>query len=359
MIYSTSVKCHVEKCRYPEDVLNIPRLAFYGYLMDIHGLLGKTTLAAVFGRPAVRKLRAEQRLRGRAQKQGENFTSYIEDVIDLCKRLNPEMTEQDKIRHILKGIDDDAFQMLLAKDPRTVSELVTLCQSFEELRKQRVSVRRSMTADDSLAALTVGGDNTLLAQIKEYVREEVARQLSCLSYLPTTEVPTNCLSPTIRQAIQEQVSEALPLPSASPPTPVPTPLRYAAAAARPPRRLPVSPPQPVRPSTMPFSATPQHYGNPWRTADNRPICYACGIPGHVARLCRRRFAVNPEAPRYHDYSFRPPYRAPHTPPEVYERDVQAAPDTQTFASRRSASPSPRRRSVSPMRRRPTPTETEN
>lgn len=74
-----------------------------------------TNFTEVFGRPAVRKLRAEQRLRERAQQSGENITSYIEDVVDLCKRVDRTMAEADRIRHILKGIDDDAFQMLLAK----------------------------------------------------------------------------------------------------------------------------------------------------------------------------------------------------------------------------------------------------
>lgn len=331
----------------------------------------KTSFAEVFGRPAVRKLRAEQRLRGRAQQQGENFTSYIEDVIDLCKRVNPSMIEQDRIKHIMKGIDDDAFQMLLAKDPRTVSELVTLCQSFDELRKQRVLARRQTSTDDSLAALTIGGDHTaLLSQIKELVREEVARQLS---FFPTTQVPTPRLTPTIRQVIQEQVTEALPsafqptgvtaplsfvVPSAAPPAPVAAPLTYADAVMKP-RPQPVLTPQPpIRPpATVLFGAQPQ-YANPWRTADNRPICYACGIPGHVARFCRRRFAATTSTPRYPDYSFRPPYRTqPEREPETCARDHQPTSDAQPFAARRS--PSPRRRSLSPMRRRYNTGEAEN
>lgn len=93
----------------------------------------------MFGHPAVHKLRAEQRLHGHVQQQGENITSYIEDVTDLCKRVNPSMSEQDRNKNNDKGIDN-AFQMLLAKDPRTVSELVTLCQSFDKLRQQQVFV---------------------------------------------------------------------------------------------------------------------------------------------------------------------------------------------------------------------------
>ncbi|XP_049522576.1 uncharacterized protein LOC125945060 [Dermacentor silvarum] len=244
------------------------------------------------------------------------------------------MPEQDQIKHILKGIDDDAFQMLLAKDPRTVAELTTLCQSFDELRKQRVLGRRP-TTDDSLAALTIGGDHeTLLSQIKEYVREEVAWQILCLSYLPTPEVPTHNLAPSLRQVIQEQVSEVLP--SAAPPTPVAAPLTYAAAAAMPPHRPPALAPQPLRQPPAPFPSAQEHIVNPWRTPDNRPICHSCGIPGHVARFCCRRFAAASVTPRYRDCSFRPRYYAPQdVPPEVYARDPQPASDFSPFASRRS------------------------
>ncbi|XP_077494387.1 uncharacterized protein LOC144105061 [Amblyomma americanum] len=141
----------------------------------------RTTFSEVFGRPAVRKLRAEQRLRERSQQVGGSFTSYIEDVIDLCKRVNLHMSEADKIKHILKGVDDDAFQMLVARDLRTVGEVVTLCQSFEELRKQRLLTRQHPRQVESLARLTPAPDtSSLLQQIKNFVREEVARQLSLL-----------------------------------------------------------------------------------------------------------------------------------------------------------------------------------
>lgn len=207
------------------------------------------------------------------------------------------------------------------------------------MRKQRVLARRQATPEDSLASLTVGGENTtLLSQMKEYVREAVARQLPCLSHLPPTETPMHCLTPTIRQVIQDQVSGALP-PSPQP-TPVVAPLTYAAAAAKPPRQTPVLPAQPVRCPTVSFTGVQLYYGNPWRMPDNKPICYACGIPGHVARLCRRR--ATPEV---------------HPPPEVHARDPQTSSDFQPFALRRSHSP--RRRSLSPMLRRPTATETEN
>lgn len=48
------------------------------------------------------------------------------------------MIEQDRIKHIMKGIDDGAFQKFLAKDQHTLIQLVTLRQRFDELSKQRV-----------------------------------------------------------------------------------------------------------------------------------------------------------------------------------------------------------------------------
>lgn len=111
----------------PFYLKNLASLWFCNHELDFTNWTAfKKHFAEVFDHPAVRKLRAEQRLLRHAQQQGETFTSYIEDVINLCKRLNPSMTEQEKVKHILRGIDDDAFQMLLAKDPRTVSEQTTL-----------------------------------------------------------------------------------------------------------------------------------------------------------------------------------------------------------------------------------------
>lgn len=168
------------------------------------------TLTSVFGRPAVRRLRAEHRLRGRAQQSGETFTSYIEDVIDLCKRVNASMTEADKIRHIMKGIDDDAFHMLVAKNPTTVAQVIELCQSFDELRKQRLSTRRTSVQSADLSALEPGclsADHSgLLPQIQQYIREEVAYQLSLVVCVAE---PASTLEPSLRRVVQAQVSEAL------------------------------------------------------------------------------------------------------------------------------------------------------
>ncbi|XP_077532421.1 uncharacterized protein LOC144144791 [Haemaphysalis longicornis] len=157
----------------------------------------KTRFLEVFGRPAVRKLKAEQSLRGRVQLPDETYTSYIEDVVDLCRRVNPAMPESEKIKHVLKGIEDGAFQMLLSKDPQSVADIIKWCLSYDELRKQRISTRQCFPNDEphraSLSALAVSSDLApLLPHIEQFVREEVARQLNLqpLASTPSCPLPT-------------------------------------------------------------------------------------------------------------------------------------------------------------------------
>lgn len=343
-----------------------------------------TSFTEVFGRPAVRKLRAEQRLRERAQQSGENFTSYIEDVVDLCKRVDSAMTEADKIKHILKGIDDDAFQMLLAKNPQTVADVVSLCQSFDELRKQRAFTRRPVAQDQSVSSLAADDvKGNLFLQIQQFVREEVARQLSLVH---GALEPQSDLTPAIRHAIQQQVADALPSARQSyslihsgpyaermqqaPATATPAyadavhsmpmaaatpydavPLSYA-EVARPSQQSPafIQFTRPVRP---PVRSGPQ-LANPWRTPDNRPICFSCGVPGHVARYCRRNMMGSRASSSAYSYLPSQPNQQQGT---AYVPVPSVPSDRRDLGSRRSQSP--RRRSLSPMRRRPAPPDTEN
>lgn len=54
-----------------------------------------------------KKERAEHILRQRAQLAGESCTTYIEEVLKLCRTVDSAMTEEDKVGHVLKGIAED------------------------------------------------------------------------------------------------------------------------------------------------------------------------------------------------------------------------------------------------------------
>ncbi|XP_077551125.1 uncharacterized protein LOC144164674 [Haemaphysalis longicornis] len=359
----------------------------------------KSRFSEHFGRPSVRKLHAEQRLRERAQQPGESFLSYIEEVVDLCRRVTATMSDEDTIKHILKGISDDAFQMLLAKNPQTVTDVINLCQSYDELRRQRALTRRSVGPD--VSSLTAGSDNTLSPRIQQFIREEVARQLSLVPFTPTSDAT---LAPSFRSAIQQQVADTIPCsrqhapvtasligagiaqptPPAVTPTyvtpvqtlPVAGPLTYADAISRPFAEtvtsqpiFPVMPQQPTEltgrptyPSYLPMPPVlqrpprvrldPSSSTTAWRTPDNRPICFVCLTPGHVARYCRRGGMP----------ARQPSWNVPYVSPQSMPRAPTTFAETSPPANSRDTTnrhPSPRRRSLSPMRRRPLPPEAEN
>ncbi|KAH6927942.1 hypothetical protein HPB50_009995 [Hyalomma asiaticum] len=83
----------------------------------------------------------------------------------------------------------------------------------------------------------------LLGEIKDFIRAEVARQLSLLNAVPW---PTPSLAPSFRQVLQEQLAEAIQSPRAAPPAPAP--LSYAEVAAQPPQQTFSAPPYQPCPS---------------------------------------------------------------------------------------------------------------
>lgn len=126
---------HDKLCQIIFYLTNVSNLRFHNHEANFTTWSAiKETLTSFFGWPAVRKLHAEHSLRGRSEQISETFTSYSEDVIGLCRQANADMAESDKMRHIMKGIDDDAFHMLVAENPQSVAEVIELSQSFDELR---------------------------------------------------------------------------------------------------------------------------------------------------------------------------------------------------------------------------------
>ncbi|GFU33413.1 CCHC-type domain-containing protein [Trichonephila clavipes] len=88
----------------------------------------------------------------------------------------------------------------------------------------------------------------------------------------------------------------------------------------------------------------------WRTADNRPVCFHCGRPGHVMRYCRERKAVfdNSRNRRrnFDDVGTEEEIRRPNC-----SRRFTPSPTRGRSPIRRYRSPSPyRRSSQSPGRR---------
>ncbi|XP_072141287.1 uncharacterized protein [Dermacentor andersoni] len=234
----------------------------------------KQQLRQIFGTPAVRSALAKKTLDTRKQQPGESYTSYIEDVLALCRRVNTAMTESDRVRHILKGIGAIAFNALAIQNPATVADIVATCQRLDELESVRLQ--------PDTTANTSADDPTLRAMIRAIIREE-------LQYLGLAAgpMPSHASDTNLRDVIKEELASMAGAAYTDPLTPR-APSTYAQVAAATPVIVPPMPPKPTPAhiASMTTSAPTQTSYPQWRPP--RPICYYCGYRGHIARFCRKR-----------------------------------------------------------------------
>ncbi|XP_075721994.1 uncharacterized protein LOC142765220 [Rhipicephalus microplus] len=98
----------------------------------------KERLRDIFGDPSGRQMEARKELATRVQSSTESYVSYIQDVLALCRKVDEQMTESDKVGHILKGIADDAFNLLVYNNVTTVDMTINECRRFEMAKSRRV-----------------------------------------------------------------------------------------------------------------------------------------------------------------------------------------------------------------------------
>ncbi|KAM7285194.1 uncharacterized protein ISCGN_032152, partial [Ixodes scapularis] len=99
----------------------------------------KTRFAGAFGKPEQRRQQAKETLAHRYQVNTESSLAYIEDVLRLCRRVDAHMPEEDRIRHLFKGLSQELFTIVAPKSPPTVQHLIDECKKYEELQSARIN----------------------------------------------------------------------------------------------------------------------------------------------------------------------------------------------------------------------------
>lgn len=278
------------------------------------------------------KRQAERLLQTRAQKTGEMTESYIQDVLALCRKVNPSMPEGEKVAHLMKGISEDLYQVLLVQDYQTVDEFVKRCRQIESLRRKRVIQPRFQRLPNVATISAEADTGDIRSLIRIIVREELQKLLPEVSYCTNDE----CESPTdVASLVREEVKEAL-APLTSPKRRTVTPRRSVAVR-----------PQPSREARN--RTVPQRRTDIWRTADNVPLCYHCGRPGHVLRYCRERRRVFADARSSRTSNPRRDIDTDslHSSDENYVQPISSSFRSNSPYPRRSSN---RRQSQSPIRR---------
>ncbi|UYV66779.1 hypothetical protein LAZ67_4002838, partial [Cordylochernes scorpioides] len=216
--------------------------------------------------------KAENILRTRAQTSGENIESYIQEVLLLCKQSNPRMSEGEKVSHLIKGVAEEVYQALVGKDINTVDQFVAFCRRFEAFKRMRVAPPRFNRLPNVTTISTAEPEN-LEALIRRIVREEVQKFMAPPSTFAAQDIDTS--PPDLRYVIRSEIQQTL-APISAPRQP---------ESFRPRRQYLPQNDQGYRRRT---DGPPNNQRTQWRTEDDRPICFHCGRPGHVARYCRDR-----------------------------------------------------------------------
>ena len=92
-----------------------------------------TALRAAFGRFKP-DLFNRQRMSSRRQHLGESPVSYAYDKLELCAKLNANMSEEEKITHVIQGLDPVYSQAVYHKHFDTTAELVTALKGKYEAK---------------------------------------------------------------------------------------------------------------------------------------------------------------------------------------------------------------------------------
>ncbi|GFS53433.1 CCHC-type domain-containing protein [Trichonephila clavipes] len=240
------------------------------------------------------------------------------------------MKEDEKVSHLMKGVADDIYQALLTREINDTASFIKWCNYIKDMKQKRVGRPRFERLPNVVPVASLTDETDLVSLIRTIVREEVHRLVN------QTQESLDSDPQSLEEIVQDEVERVLAPVSTKPTETRPRPT-YAAVTRK--YRAPVQkfPPEPRKTDV-------------WRTADNRPVCFHCGRPGHVMRYCRERKAVfdNSRNRRrnFDDVGTEEEIRRPNS-----SRRFTPSPTRGRSPIRRYRSPSPyRRSSQSPGRR---------
>lgn len=326
-------------------------------------------LKKCFGDSITKKKRAEHTLSQRAQLPGETCTMYIEEILKLCKLVNPSMTEEDKVGHLLKGIAEDVYQFLIAKEHlSSVTDVMKHCRTFEALKMRRIAPKFGRLSNvPTVASVDASPLSDLSSTIRQIVREELLRchemgrcgrddSRGTEPGLPPVSSPPSINAANMdsyravlrpesvnrrRYTNEEQRQNTYPTQRFQTTYSTTTGCRYDNDLDR-----------------YPMPADGNEGFELHRTFRPPRVCYSCGVPGHISRFCdrRRQFREAPSPVSYqsNDRPFSSSWPTRQTSSRRLRqgnfRNSSPASDrslTPPPASRAPRSPSPRRRLPSP------------
>lgn len=178
-----------------------------------------------------RRERAEHALRSRVQLPNESVSMYVEDMTRLFRRVDPNMEEEKKLRHLMRGVKEQLFGCLVRNPPKTVSEFIAEASVMETTLRQRSNLfQRQVSAAalvDSPNAAFGEGMGGLRDLIRSVVREELHKILGT-----APQATAGTIASILREEVQQAFMASPAHDAASHAPSEPLKLTYAQAVKR-------------------------------------------------------------------------------------------------------------------------------
>ncbi|KAL1468602.1 hypothetical protein MTO96_041384 [Rhipicephalus appendiculatus] len=119
------------------DKLHIPQSRLItGFSYDSIMLYGSTSFAINRQSPTMLKKNGGQLeevyKKNRTQLPSETPEQYYYDVVQLCARVNPSMTEDDRLRHLTRGLRPEVQEKMVIANPETCAAFLQILQRINQ-----------------------------------------------------------------------------------------------------------------------------------------------------------------------------------------------------------------------------------
>ena len=128
----------LQMSRIPIYLTGPANLWFRSFLHELESKDLYVTIDEVFEamrkefRPQNHRTVYQSQLSSRKQGLNEPVQQYYYDVLNLCMRVNLEMSDEEKLFHLCQGLKSTLLEKVLPFEPRTCKELLQKCKSIEE-----------------------------------------------------------------------------------------------------------------------------------------------------------------------------------------------------------------------------------
>ncbi|UYV65155.1 K02A2.6-like [Cordylochernes scorpioides] len=164
--------------------------------------LFETMLSQAFGHYSSEKDQLLEKLKARAQGKEESSEAYIQDVLYLCRQINPNMNENEKVAHLVKGVSEEIYRAIVTFEIATTEEFIRWCRKIELSQKKRVNTRIVFDRLPNAAAINPAESESMEDLIRRIVREEIHH---ALNPEPATLKPSS-LDLIIREEVERNLS---------------------------------------------------------------------------------------------------------------------------------------------------------